>query len=87
MIAAQGEAVNAIRLCQVAEDNACVSSQMAVESNRRYQDLHAAAGNAVRVLSPPAPAGMTLADRLYTVPPRVVEVATYCIHLGAAERS
>ena len=27
---------------------------------------------------------MTLADRLRTVPPWVVEVATYCISLGAA---
>ena len=34
--------------------------------------------------SPPAPAGMTLADRLCTMPPRVVEVATYCIHLRTA---
>jgi len=57
---------------------------MAVESNNRYQDLHAAAGNAIRVLSPPAPAGTTLADRLRTVPPWVMEVATYCIRLGSA---
>ena len=57
---------------------------MAVESNRRYQDLHAAAGNAVRVLSPPVPMGTTLADRLHTVPPWVMEVATYCIRLVAA---
>ena len=27
---------------------------------------------------------MTLADRLCTVPPRVMEVAMYCIHLGGA---
>ena len=57
---------------------------MAAESNRRYQDLHAAAGNAIGVLSPPTPAGMTLADHLRTVPPQVVEVATYCIRLRAA---
>ena len=57
---------------------------MAAESNRRYQDLHVAAGNAVYVLSPPTPTGMTLVDRLRTVPPWVMEVATYCIHLGAA---
>ena len=57
---------------------------MATESNRCYQDLHATAGNTIRVLSPPASTGMTLADRLRTVPPRVVEVATYCILLGAA---
>ena len=56
---------------------------MAVESNRRYQDLHAAAGNAVRVLSPPTPMGITLADLLHTVPPWVMEVATYYIFLGA----
>jgi hypothetical protein len=56
---------------------------MAVESNRRYQDLHMVAGNAVRVLSPPAPAGMTLANRLRTMPPWVMEVAMYCIRLGA----
>ena len=56
---------------------------MAAESNRRYQDLHAAAGNVVRVLSPPAPAGMTLADRRRTMPPRVMEVVTYYIRLGA----
>ena len=36
------------------------------------------------MLSPSAPAGMTLADRLHTMPPWVVEVATYCIRLGAA---
>jgi hypothetical protein len=73
----------AIRLYQVAEDNARVSSQMVAKNNRRYQDHHAAAGNAVRVLLPPTPAGMTLADRLRTVPLRVMEVAAYCIHLGA----
>jgi hypothetical protein len=28
--------------------------------------------------------GMTLADRLCTMTPRVMEVSTYCIHLGAA---
>jgi hypothetical protein len=56
---------------------------MAVESNRRYQDLHVAVGNAVHVLSPPVPTGTTLADRLHTVPSRVVEVAMYCIRLGA----
>jgi hypothetical protein len=49
----QGEAAEVIRLHQVAEDNARVSSQMAAESNRCYQDLHVAAGNAVCVLSPP----------------------------------
>jgi hypothetical protein len=43
-----------------------------------------AAGNVVRVLSPPTPTGTTLADHLRTVPPRVLEVATYCILLGAA---
>jgi hypothetical protein len=57
---------------------------MVAESNRRYQDLHTAAGNAIRVLLPPAPTGRTLADRLHTVPLQVMEVATYCIHLGAA---
>ena len=57
---------------------------MAVESNRCYQDLHAAVGNAVRVLLPPAPAWMTLTDHLRTVPPQVMEVAMYCIRLGAA---
>ena len=57
---------------------------MAAESNRHYQDLHAAAGKAVRVLLPPALAGMTLVDRLRTVPLRVMEVATYCIRLRAA---
>ena len=72
-----------IHLHQVAKDNAHVSSHMAAESNRRYQDLQAAARNAIRVLSPPAPAGMTVADYLHTVPPWVMEVATYCIHLGA----
>ena len=56
---------------------------MATESNRCYQDLHAIAGNAVRVLSPPALARMTQVDRLCTVPPLVMEVATYCICLGA----
>ena len=57
---------------------------MAGESNRHYQDLHATAGNAINVLSPPAPMGMTLVDRLRTMPPRVMEVATYCIGLGVA---
>jgi hypothetical protein len=57
---------------------------MAAKSNRRYQDLHTAAGNVVCVLSPPVPAGMTLADCLHIVPPRSVEVAMYCIRLGAA---
>ena len=57
---------------------------MAAESNRRYQDLHAAARNAIHVLSPPAPVGMTLVDYLRTMPPRIMEVATNCIHLGAA---
>jgi hypothetical protein len=56
---------------------------MAAESNRCYQDLHMATGNAIDVLSPPAPARMPLADCLYTVPPRVMEVAMYWIHLGA----
>jgi hypothetical protein len=56
---------------------------MAAKSNRRYQDLHAAAGNAVYELSPPVPTGTTLADSLHTVPPRVVEVAMHCIRLGA----
>jgi hypothetical protein len=56
---------------------------MVTESNRRNQDLHMAAGNAVRLLSPPAPAGTTLADRLRTVPPWVEEVAMYYIRLGA----
>ena len=56
---------------------------MAAESNRRYQDLHTAAGNAVRMLSPHAPMGMTLADHLCTVLPCIVEVDTYCICLGA----
>jgi hypothetical protein len=36
------------------------------------------------MLSLPALVGMTLADYLRTVPPQVIEVATYCIHLGAA---
>ena len=57
---------------------------MVAKSNRRYQDLHTTIGNAVRVLSPPAPIGTTLADLLRTVPPRVMEVAMYCICLGAA---
>ncbi|XP_066324137.1 uncharacterized protein [Miscanthus floridulus] len=56
---------------------------MVAKSNMCYQDLHAAEGNVVHVLSPPAPTGMTLADRLRTVPLWVMEVATYCIHLGA----
>ena len=76
--------MESIRICQVAEDNAHVSSQMAAKSNRCYQDLHAAAGNAVCVLSPPTPVGMTLADGLHTMPPQVVEVSTYCICLGDA---
>jgi hypothetical protein len=57
---------------------------MSAKSNMRYQDLHVAAGNVVRVLSLPAPMGMSLTDNLYTVPPRVMEVATHCIRLGAA---
>ena len=57
---------------------------MVAKSNRRYQDLHTVTGNTVRVLSPPAPMGMTLADRLHIVSPRVMEVASYCIRLGAA---
>jgi len=32
----------------------------------------------------PRATGATLVDRLHTVPPWVMEVATYCIHLGAA---
>ena len=79
-----GEVAEATLLRQVAKDNACVSSWMAVRSNRRYQDLHAVAGNAVRVFSPPAPMGTTLADHLCTVPLWVMEVTTYCIRLGAA---
>jgi hypothetical protein len=35
------------------------------------------------VLLPPTPVGMTLADRLRTMPPRVMEVATYYICLWA----
>ena len=73
-----------IHLRQVAKDNARVSSQMATESNKRYQDLHAVAANVISVLSPPAPARMTVANRLHTVPPWVLEVATYCICLGVA---
>ena len=73
-----------IHLHQVAKDNAHVSSHMAAESNRRYQDLQAAARNAIRVLSPPVAVGTTLVDRLRTVPPWVMEVATYNIRLGAA---
>jgi hypothetical protein len=57
---------------------------MGAKSNRHYQDLHTVVGNVVRVLSPPAPTGTTLVDRLHTVPPRVVEVTMYCILLGAA---
>jgi len=57
---------------------------MVAENNRHYQDLHLTAGNTVCVLLPPAPAGMTLVDRLCTVPPWVMEVATYCIRLGSA---
>ena len=57
---------------------------MVAKSNRCYQDLHVAAGNAVRVLSPPVLAGMTLADYIRTMPPWVMEVVTYCIRLGAA---
>jgi hypothetical protein len=56
---------------------------MVAESNRCYQDLHMAIGNAINVLSPPVPARTPLADCLYTVPPRVMEVAMYWIHLGA----
>jgi hypothetical protein len=58
---------------------------MVAESNKSYQDLHTVVGNIVCVLSPPAPVGMTLADRLCTVPPWVMEVAMYCIHLGAVD--
>ena len=76
--------MDAICLCQVAENNAHVSSWMKAESNRCYQDLHAAAVNVVRVLSPPVLAGMTLADHLHTMPPWVMEVDTYCIFLGAS---
>ena len=43
-----------------------------------------AAGNTVCMLSPPAPTGATLADCLLTMLPWVMEVATYCIHLGVA---
>jgi hypothetical protein len=57
---------------------------MAAESNCRFQSINAAAGNAVRTLEPPAPAGTTVAECLRSVPPWVLEVATYCIHLGAA---
>jgi hypothetical protein len=57
---------------------------MVAESNMRYQDLHATAGNAIRVLLPPPPGGTTLADCLHTVPLRVMEVAMYYIRLGAA---
>ena len=56
---------------------------MVAQSNRRYQDLHAAASNAVRVLLPPTHARTTLVDHLRTMPPWVMEVATYCILLGA----
>ena len=73
-----------IRLRHVAKDNTHVSSRMLAKSNRHYQDLHTVAGNAIRVLSPPAPMGTSLADHLHTMPPWVVEVATYCIRLGAA---
>jgi hypothetical protein len=76
-------AVEVIHHHQIAKDNTRVSSRMVTESNRCYQDLHTVAGNAVRVLSPPAPTGMTLVDCLHTVPPWVMEVATYCIHLVA----
>ena len=75
--------MEAIHRHQVAEDNTHISSWMAVKSNRHYHDLHAEAGNVVRMLSPPAPAGTTLVDGLHTMPPWVMEVATYCIHLGA----
>jgi hypothetical protein len=75
--------MEAILLRQVAEDNACVSSRMVAKSNRHYQDLHAAAGNAIYVLLPPVLAGTTLADRLRTMPPWIMEVATYCFRLGA----
>jgi hypothetical protein len=83
LIITQGKTAESIHLCQVAEDNACVSSQMATESNRRYQDLHTTAGNAVRMLLPPAPTGMTMVDCLHTVPSWVMEVAMYFIRLGA----
>ena len=43
-----------------------------------------AADNAIRMLSPLALVRMTLANCLYTVPLRVMEVATYCIRLRAA---
>ena len=56
---------------------------MVDKSNRRYQDLHTAAGNVVRVLLPPVPTGTTLVDHLRTVPLWVMEVATYYICLGA----
>jgi hypothetical protein len=48
---------------------------MAAESNRRYHDLHAAFVS--------CPYRETLMDHLHTVSPRVMEVAMYCIHLGA----
>ena len=57
---------------------------MVDKSNRRYQDLHTVGGNAVRVLLPPAPTGMTLTDHLRTMPPWVMEVAMYYIRLGIA---
>jgi hypothetical protein len=55
----QSETVEAIYLRQVAKDTR-VSSQMVPESNKRYQDLHAIASNAVRVLPPPAPVLMII---------------------------
>ena len=56
---------------------------MAAESNRCHKDLHAAAGNAIHVLSPHAPRGTTLADHLRTMPPWIIEVATHYTRLGA----
>jgi hypothetical protein len=56
---------------------------MEAESNDRFQALHRPAGNAICALVPPAPAGTTLEERLRSVSVRVVEVANYCIRLGA----
>ena len=50
---------------------------MVAKSNMHYQALHMVVGNAVYVLLPPVPTGMTLANCLRTMPPWVVEVATY----------
>ena len=71
-----------ICLHQVAEDNTRVSSwrPRATGTSRTSTWQHA---TLFACFLPPVPVGTTLADHLCTVLPKVVEVATYCIHLGA----